>query len=178
MRLFISSDHKFTSISLQFISRKLECGQSCFNVINIYRPPGPATTFFSALQRYARYAVLYSPTLSYSGANDWFQSSYRFLIIRLYTAHRCFGVVQYRSIFSHPHSWSFSWSYMNSIGCDVSSVSTSYLISDHISIVTDLGIPTNHSQTVPQTVMYQILRAIKGSYCRSLWGRFQQLWTE
>ena len=54
--LFVSSAHKFTAISLptqtsfEAISGKLECGQSCLIILNIYRPPGPATAFFSELQ--------------------------------------------------------------------------------------------------------------------------------
>ena len=56
MGLFVSSAHKFTAISLpaqasfEAISRKLECGQSCLIILNIYRPPGPATAFFIELQ--------------------------------------------------------------------------------------------------------------------------------
>ena len=56
MGLFVSSANKFSTISLsarksfEAISGKLECGLSCFIVLNIYRPPGPATTFFSELQ--------------------------------------------------------------------------------------------------------------------------------
>ena len=52
----MSSVHKFTAItlpiqtSLDAISGKLECGQSCLIILNIYRPPGPATAFFSVLQ--------------------------------------------------------------------------------------------------------------------------------
>ena len=51
--LFVSSAHKFTAISLptetsfEAISGKLECGQSCLIILNIYRPPGPATAFFN-----------------------------------------------------------------------------------------------------------------------------------
>ena len=54
--LFVSSAHKFTAISLptqtsfEAISGKLECGQSCLIILNIYRPPRPATAFFSELQ--------------------------------------------------------------------------------------------------------------------------------
>ena len=54
--LFVSSAHKFTANSLptqtsfEAISGKLECGQSCLIILNIYRPPGPATTFFSELK--------------------------------------------------------------------------------------------------------------------------------
>ncbi len=54
--LFVSSAHKLTAISLptqtsfEAISGKLECGQSCLIILNIYRPPGPATAFFSELQ--------------------------------------------------------------------------------------------------------------------------------
>ena len=54
--LFISSVQKFTAISLptqtsfESTSGKLECCQSYFIILNIYRPPGPTTTFFSELQ--------------------------------------------------------------------------------------------------------------------------------
>ena len=54
--LFVSSAHKFTAISLptqtsfEAISGKIECGQSCLIILNIYRPPGPDITFFSELQ--------------------------------------------------------------------------------------------------------------------------------
>ena len=52
----MSSAHKFTAFSLptetsfEAISGKLECGQSCLIILNIYRPPGPVTAFFSELQ--------------------------------------------------------------------------------------------------------------------------------
>ena len=67
MGLFVSSADKFTAISLltqtsfQAIFGKLECGQSCLNILNIYRPPGPATTFFGELQ----YILAYISTLSH-----------------------------------------------------------------------------------------------------------------
>ena len=54
--LFVSPANKFTAISLpiqtsfEAISGKLECGQSCLIILNIYRPPGPATAFFSEIQ--------------------------------------------------------------------------------------------------------------------------------
>ena len=63
----MSSAHKFMAISLstknnfEAISGKLECGQSCLIILNIYRPPGPATAFFSELQ----YILFYISTLSY-----------------------------------------------------------------------------------------------------------------
>ena len=54
--LFFLSAHKFTTISLpaqtsfEAILGKLECGQSYLIILNIYRPPGPATAFVSELQ--------------------------------------------------------------------------------------------------------------------------------
>ena len=54
--LFVSSALKFTVNSLptqtsfESISGKLECGQSCLIILNIYRPSGFATAFFSELQ--------------------------------------------------------------------------------------------------------------------------------
>ena len=54
--LFVSNAFKFTPINLpslssfECISGKLECGRACLNILNIYRPPGPASSFFSELQ--------------------------------------------------------------------------------------------------------------------------------
>ena len=53
---FISVAHKFNSISMptqssfESIYGTLEYGQSCLNVLNIYRPSGPSTIFVSELQ--------------------------------------------------------------------------------------------------------------------------------
>ena len=44
-------------------------------------------------------------------------------------------------------------------GCDILSVSTSDMISDHFSILADLNIPTDHSRTVPQVITYRKLKA-------------------
>ena len=52
--LFVSSAHKFTSTSLPTQTRfestscKLGCGKSCLYILNMYRRPGPATTFYSS----------------------------------------------------------------------------------------------------------------------------------
>ena len=54
--LFISKAFKFTPINLpsqsnfECISGKHKCGRACLNMLNIYRPPGPASSFFSELQ--------------------------------------------------------------------------------------------------------------------------------
>ena len=53
--LFVSNAFKFTPINLpsqssfECISGKLKSGWACFNILNIYRPPGPASSFFSEL---------------------------------------------------------------------------------------------------------------------------------
>ena len=56
MSPFVPSAHNFTLTSLpsqrrfESISGKIECGQLCINILNIYRSRGPATTFFSEFQ--------------------------------------------------------------------------------------------------------------------------------
>ena len=45
-------------------------------------------------------------------------------------------------------------------GCNVLSVSASYLILDHFSVAANLQIPSNHSQTIPQTIKYRKLQSI------------------
>ena len=44
--------------------------------------------------------------------------------------------------------------------CEALSVATSDMISDHLSVVADLRIPTNHSRDVIHTIMYRMLMAI------------------
>ena len=58
-------------------------------------------------------------------------------------------------IYGHSHDLTIC-----SAGCNVLSVSTSDLISDHFSVIADLRIPSNHSRTVPQTINYRTLQAI------------------
>ena len=54
--IFVSNAFKFTPIilpslsSFECISGTLECGRACLNILNIYRPPGPPSSFFSELQ--------------------------------------------------------------------------------------------------------------------------------
>ena len=47
-----------------------------------------------------------------------------------------------------------------SIGCDVLSVSTSDMSSDHFSVIADLNITTDHTHSEPQAITYRKLRAI------------------
>ena len=60
---------------------------------------------------------------------------------------------------THSHSWSYTCLMTFSKECDVLSVSTSDMISDHF-VVADLRIPTNHRRTAPQTITYRKLNAI------------------
>ena len=61
--LFVSNAFKFTPINLpslssfECISGKLKCGRTCFNLLNIYPPHGPASSFFSELQDLLFYIV-------------------------------------------------------------------------------------------------------------------------
>ena len=45
-------------------------------------------------------------------------------------------------------------------GCDVFSVSTSELISDHFYVIANFNTLTDHSRTVPQAITYRKLKAI------------------
>ena len=61
----------------------------------------------------------------------------------------------------HAHSHGHSLHLMIcSTGCSVLFLSTSDLILDHFSVVAYLQIPSNHSQTVPQTIKYWKLQLI------------------
>ena len=82
--LFVSSAHKFpvitlpTQTSFEAISGKLECGHPCLIILNIYRPPRPATTFFGELQDILSYISTLPRDLALMGdfnLSDDFSSS-------------------------------------------------------------------------------------------------------
>ena len=85
--LFVSNAFKFTPISLpsqsgfESISGKLECGRAHLSILNIYHPPGPASSSFSELL-VAEYTVLHGLTRSWFGIDGWFQPSHWILVIR------------------------------------------------------------------------------------------------
>ena len=163
--LLVSSVYKFSTISLptrtsfEAMSGKLECGQSCFIIINIYRPPGPATTLFSELQD----KLSYISTLPHDVAlmRDFnicihFSSSDAgqcFIILE------SFNLLQYVDVPTYIHGHSLDLMICSS-GCNIFPVSTSDSILDNFSVGTDVQIPSNHSRTILQTIKYGKLQLI------------------
>ena len=128
--------HKLSRISLpaqasfEAISGILECGQSCLIVLNIYRPPGPATTFYSELQDILSYISTLPHDLALmrdfnlpidSSSSDAGQLS---RILESFYLHQHVDFPTY----IHGHSLDLM---ICSSGCKVLSVSNSDLISDH-----------------------------------------------
>ena len=70
-----------------------------------------------------------------------------------------FDLHQYVDFPTHIHDHSLDLM-ICSPGCNVLSVSASDLISDHVSVVAKLQIPSIHSRTMPQTIKYQKLHSI------------------
>ena len=163
--LFISMAHKFTSISLptqssfESISGTLECGQSCLNVLNIYRPPGPSTIFFSELQDILSYMASLPHDLVLMGDFNLHVESSSSDVRQLTGILESFNLDQYVNFPTHIRGHSLDLMIFSK-GCDVLSVSTSDMISDHFSVIADLNIPTDHSRTVPQAITYRKLKAI------------------
>ena len=163
--LFVSNAFKFTPINLpslssfECISGKLECGRACLNILNIHRPPGPASSFFSELQDLLFYLASLPHDLVLIGdCNLHFESSSSD-IRQLTGILESFDLNQHVNIPTHSHDHSLDvMSFSNR--CNVVSVSPSDAISDHFSVVADLKIPTDHSHTVPQTITYRKLKAI------------------
>ena len=54
---------------------KLECGQSCLIILNIYRSPGPATAFFGELQDILSYISTIPHNLALMGDFNLFSDS-------------------------------------------------------------------------------------------------------
>ena len=158
--LFVSSAHNFTAISLptqtsfKAISGKFECGQSCLIILNIYRPPGPATAFFSELQDILSYISTLPHNLALMGDFNLRIDSSSSDAGRLSGILDSFDFHQYADFPTNIHGHSLDLM-ICSPGCNVLSVSASHLISDHFSVVANLQIPSNHSRTIPQTIKYR-----------------------
>ena len=161
----MSSAHKFTAISLstftsfEAISGKLECGQSCLIILKIYRPPGPATAFFSELQDILSYISTLSHNLALMGDFNLRIDSSSSDVGRLSGILDSFDLHQYVDFPTHIHGHSLDLM-ICSPGCNVLSVSASDLISDHFSVVANLQIPAIHSRNIPQTIKYRKLQSI------------------
>ena len=163
--MFASSAHKFTAISLPTqtrfgaISGKLECGQSCFIILNIYHPPGPATTFFGELQDALSYISTLPHDLALMGDFNLCIDSSSSDARQLSGILDSFDLHQYVDFPTHNRGHSLDL-IICSPGCNVLSVSTSDLISDHFSVVDDLQISSSHNRTIPQTIKYRKLQSI------------------
>ena len=160
-----TSAHKFTAISLpaqtsfEAISSKLECGQSCLIILNIYRPPGPATAFFSELQDILSYISTLPHDLALMGDFSLRIDSPSSDAGRLSVIWDSFDLHQYIDLPIHIRGHSLDLMIWSS-GCNVLSVLASDLISDRFSVVANLQIPSNHSRTIPQTIKYRKLQSI------------------
>ena len=128
--------HKFTSnslptqISFESISGTLECGQSCLNVLNIYRPPGLSTIFFCDLQDILSYMASLPHDLVLMGNFILHVESSSFHVRQLTGILESFNLDQYVNFPAHIRGHSVDLMIF-STGCDVLSVSTSDMISDH-----------------------------------------------
>ena len=123
----------------------------------------PSWSCYYFLQWVTRDPVQHIYIPSWSGSDGWLQYLYRFLIIWCRTALWYFWVFRSPSIrwLSYPHTWPLSRPYMIcSSGCNVLSVSTSALHSDHFSVAADVQIRSNHSRTIPQNIQYRKLQSI------------------
>ena len=153
----VSNAFKFTPnnlpslFSFECISGKLECGRACLNILNIYRPPDPASSFFSELQDLLFYLASLPHDLLLMGDFNLHLESSSPDVRQLTSILESFYLNQHVTFPTHIHGHSLDVMIFSN-RCDVLSVSPSDDISDHFSVVADLKIPTDHSHTVPQTI--------------------------
>ena len=135
----MSSAHKFTAIclptqtSFEAILGKLECGQSCLIILNIYPPPAPATAFFSELHDILFYISTLPHDLALMGDFNLRIDSSSSDARRISGILDSFDLHQYVDFLTHIHGHSLDLM-ICSPACNVLSVSASDLISDHFSI--------------------------------------------
>ena len=128
-------------------------------ILNIYRPPGPATAFFSELQDIPSYISTLPHDVALMGDFNLRLDSSSSDAGRLSGILDSFDLHQYVDVSIHIHGHSLDLM-ICSPGCNVLSVSASDLISDHFSVVANLQIISIHSRTIPQTIKYRKLQSI------------------
>ena len=141
------------------VGQKLECGHSCLIILNIYRPPGPASAFFSELHDILSYISTLPHDLALMGDFNLRIDSSSSDAGRLSGILDSFDLHQYVDFPTNIHGHSLDLM-ICSPRCNVLSVSASDLISDHFSVVANLQIPSNHGRTIPQTIKYRKLQSI------------------
>ena len=163
--LFVSNAFKFPPINLlpsqssfECISGKLKCGRACLNILNIYRPPRPASSFFNELQDLLFYIASFPRDLVLLGDFILHIESSSSDVRQLTDILESFGLNQHVNFPTHIHGHSLDFMIFSK-GCDGLSVSPSVAVSYHLSVIADLKIPTDHSHTVPQTITYRKLKA-------------------
>ena len=106
-----------TQTSFESTPGKLECGQLCFTILNIYRPSGPTTTFFSELQDTLSYISILShdPVLmgDFNLYNNFTSSDARQLTCTL----ESLDLHQYVDLPTHIHGHAFNVM-ISSTGCN------------------------------------------------------------
>ena len=127
--------------------------------INIYRAPGPSTTFFSELQDILSYLSTLPHDLALmEDFNLCIDSSSS-------DAGQLSGILESLDLHQHVdfptqiHDHSLDLMICSS-GCNVVSISASDLISGRFSVVANLQTPSNHSRTIHQTIKYRELQSI------------------
>ena len=138
---------------------KLERGQSRLNILNMYHPPGPATTFFSELQYILSYIFKIPHDLALTGDFNLRIDSSSLDAGQLSGILDSFDVHQYIDFPTHIQGHSLDL-LICSPGCNVLSILASDLISDPFSVVANLQIPSNHSRTIPQSIKYRKVQSI------------------
>ena len=145
----VANAFKFTPInlpsqsSLECISDKHKCGRACLNVLNIYRPLGPASSFFSELQNLLFYIASLPHDLVLMGDFNLHMESSSLDFRQLTGILESSDLNQHVNFPTHVHGHSLDVMIFSK-GCDVLSVSLSDAISDHFSVIADLKIPTDH----------------------------------
>ena len=115
-------------------SYAFECGQSRLIILNMYRPLGPTTTFFSELQDILSYIYTLPHGLARMEDFNLRIDSSSADSGQLPGTLESFDLHQYGDFPTHIHSHSLDLM-ICSTACNVLSVSTPDLISDHFSVV-------------------------------------------
>ena len=94
---------QFAYSTFECISGKLESDQSCLNILNIYRPPGPASTFFNEFQDILPYVAWLPRDLAPMGDFNLHIDSSSSGIRRFTDISESFGLDQYVNFRTHFH---------------------------------------------------------------------------
>lgn len=162
--LFVSSPFKFERIaipaqsSFETICGRVSDGRICFNILNIYRPPGTSTLFFEQFQDVLSHMASLPHDLVVLGDFNLHVDTSSSQTSQFLDILASFDLQQNVDFPTHIHGHALDL-IITSTALDLASVYSSDRISDHFTVIAEFNIPVQ-TQNERKNIRYRNIKAI------------------